>query len=346
MKINYRIRIRAAAWISTCLHVLALVLAWWFWPNFTFGLSQQAGPLTITLLPSPMPEAEPQPRPEERQLVDVAQPATDPVRPTDLIAVQNSNASDTQASEGNTPGPKVDMASPVDSLGQKAAPTPGAGAPEPAAVEAPEDAPSPTPEATPEAAAKEEAPEKQEKPKPAPAPEPPTTTLAMAAPAATPPAETSAADAPASKPAEAAQTAAMPAPQAAAQPGGAEETTPTRGRNYRGVEKVGVRGFEALQDQIAPYLKNVEDAVERRWREALLTKYKASKAVQVQIDCEIGADGRIVSLKVNGTPDDRVYASLCKEAIEKAGPFGPFPFTVPEMYRNRNLEIRWSFNIL
>lgn len=346
MILNYKKRIRAAAWISTCLHVIALVLAWWFWPDFSFGLSQQAAPFAITLLPSPAPEAEARERPEERQLVDVAQPATEPVKPTDLIAVQNSNASDTRPSEGDAPGPKVDMASPVDSLGQKAGPNDGVGAPTPETAQAATDTPSPTPEAAPQAAPEAETSEKKEPPKPAPAAEPPNTALAMAAPVASPQATTSPRDATGESSPQAAPAAAQPAHQAAAQPGGAPEATPTRGRNYRGVEKLGVQGFEALQDQIAPYLKNVEDAVERRWREALLTKYKGSKAVQVQIDCEIGADGRIVSLKVNGTPDDRVYAALCKEAIEKAGPFGPFPFAVPEVYRNRNLEIRWSFNFL
>ena len=58
------------------------------------------------------------------------------------------------------------------------------------------------------------------------------------------------------------------------------------------------------------------------------------------------ASGFETAIKVAGTPDDRIYAALCKEAIEKAGPFGPFPFVVPDMYRNRNLEIRWSFNFL
>jgi hypothetical protein len=40
------------------------------------------------------------------------------------------------------------------------------------------------------------------------------------------------------------------------------------------------------------------------------------------------------------------YAPLCREAIEKAAPFSAFPFKVPEIYRDENLEIRWTFSFL
>ena len=40
------------------------------------------------------------------------------------------------------------------------------------------------------------------------------------------------------------------------------------------------------------------------------------------------------------------YAVLCRQAVEMAAPFGPFPFDVPEIYRNHNLEITWKFSYL
>ncbi len=333
MRNNYENRIRASGWVSGVLHVLALLLAWWLVPAVEFGASKTPdGPITVTLAP---PDPEPTvDRPLVRQLVDVAAPATAPVQPTDLIAVENSNAADAVSMSGDRPGPKVDVEDTIDSLGGRAGTVPTPQTP-PAAESAPTP-PQPTekPAEKPEEAPK--TPEKApEEPSPASAPAPQTMTIAKASPAT----EKPAAEAPTS-----AAQASAPAPQPGPTGNNRPDDSQTRGRRYNGVQKVGVQGFEALQDQIAPYLKQVEEAVERRWREALLTKYAGSRATEAEIDCEIGPDGRIVSLKINGTPDDRVYAALCKEAIEKAGPFGPFPFTVPEIYRNRNLEIRWSFN--
>lgn len=343
MRTNYQNRIRAATWVSVILHIALIALAWWIRPAFTVGPMQgDVAPITVTFSPVP-PTSEPPERPENRQLVDVAVPATEPVRPTDLIATQNSNASDTVAAPGPLFGPKVDEDSPIDRLGGRAGamPTPSATpAPVQPVLEAPAAEKEIPSEANPAAADP-----------PAPAPPVATSTNApMALAQATLPAET-----PKSvpNPAEAqgapkSLTAPTTEPQAqTAQVGNNRVAdSPTRGRAYSGVRNSGVKGFEAMQDVIAPYLKNVQDRVEMRWREALLTKYNGAKATEATIDCEIGPDGKIVSLTITGTPDDRSYAALCKEAIERAGPFGPFTFKVPDIYRNQNLEIRWSFNFL
>ena len=37
---------------------------------------------------------------------------------------------------------------------------------------------------------------------------------------------------------------------------------------------------------------------------------------------------------------------LNKTAIEQTGPFPPFPFKVPEMYKRDTLDIRWTFSYL
>lgn len=332
MRSNYHNRIRAAAWISTLGHVLLLFLAWWYRPDFMFGLGREpADSISITFVREPdVPD--PAPRQPQRQLVDVVQPATRPVLPTDLIAVQSSNASDLAATAGDRPGPKVDEEATVDALGGRAGQQP---TPPPA---------PPAPQASP--ARPDEAVEREMEPREAQAAREETAPQAPATEKSITIARADALAAPAPAATAAAPSAAAPAPPVPPGPIGNNrpEDTPTRGRRYSGVEKVGVQGFEALRSEIAPYLKQVEEAVERRWREALLTKYSGSRATRAEIDCEIAPDGRIVSLKINGTPDDRIYAALCKEAIEKAGPFGPFPFAVPDVYRNKNLEIRWSFN--
>jgi len=331
MRTNYHNRIRAATWVSAIFHLALVALAWWLSPAFTVGPSRQSvEPITITFAPTPPTD---EALPLNRQLVDVAMPATERVRPTDLIATENSNASDTVATPGENLGPQVDKIEMVDSLGGKA----GA-APTPEAPPTPE-TPTPTEESTP-------APEETTPPAESPPAQEPT---AKADPAPSPtaaPAPTTMAMAKAEPPPAAQTPAATPQAQEAPQGNNRLADTQTQGRRSGGVQHLGVKGFEALQDEIAPYLKEVQRKVEQNWRSAMLTKYNGAKATDATLDCEIGPDGKIVSLKFYGVPEDRGYAALCKEAIEKAGPFGAFPFVVPEIYRNRNLEIRWSFKFL
>jgi len=328
-------RLRAAVSASMLLHLLVLVLCWWGLPARTFRLANAAaGPMTVTVLPE---EPAPPVDNRERRLVDVSAPAQEPVAPTDLIAVANSKAADTTPRPGDLPGPTGEE-SDVDRL---ALPQPAPPAPNPAP-------PTPPIPPTPEKAAEQNTPT-AEKPTPSAAepsatpPAPPRETpkpAAMQVARAEAP-RTRAEDAPTAE--SAPQTAAAAAVPPAAPP---LPTGATRARPGRGVKQQGVKGFEAIQSEIAPYLKEIERAVEIRWREALQLRYSGSRPTMAEIDCEIGPDGRLVSVRIAGTPDDRIYAALCKEAIERAGPFRPFPFKVPDLYRNRNLEIRWSFSFL
>lgn len=120
----------------------------------------------------------------------------------------------------------------------------------------------------------------------------------------------------------------------------------TQGRVYNEVKREGVLGFEALQDQIAPYLRNIQKKVERYWLHFLLTKYSGTKPTEVVIDCEIDENGNLVRVEVLGTAEDLFYASICKLALESASPFPPFPFRVPDIYQKRTLQIRWTFSFM
>ena len=127
------------------------------------------------------------------------------------------------------------------------------------------------------------------------------------------------------------------------------QDTPHEGRSRdanRGVEQVGLAGYEAIQDDLAPYLKNMKAQVDLYWKEKLLLHYTGSKPTKVEIDCEIDHNGHLVKVEIVGNPKDKIYAALCKQALVLASPYGPFTFEVPDVYRNQNLEIRWSFNFL
>ncbi|MCA1901059.1 MAG: TonB C-terminal domain-containing protein [Candidatus Hydrogenedens sp.] len=119
-----------------------------------------------------------------------------------------------------------------------------------------------------------------------------------------------------------------------------------QGKIYNQVKKEGILGFEALQDQLAPYLRQIQKKVEQYWIHFLLTRYSGTKSTEVIIDCEINSEGKIVKIEVVGQPDDPFYTAICKEALQKASPFSPFLFQVPDIYQNKNLQIRWTFRFM
>ncbi|HOV34212.1 MAG TPA: TonB C-terminal domain-containing protein [Candidatus Hydrogenedens sp.] len=119
-----------------------------------------------------------------------------------------------------------------------------------------------------------------------------------------------------------------------------------QGKLYNQVKKEGILGFEAIQDQLAPYLREIQKKVEQHWIHYLLTRYSGTKPTEVVIDCEINSEGQIVKIEIVNNPDDPLYAGICKQALQKSAPFSPFPFQAPDIYKNKNLQIRWTFNFM
>lgn len=134
-----------------------------------------------------------------------------------------------------------------------------------------------------------------------------------------------------------------PSPEA-----GAPDTPPSdpRGRVEGNAMRKGFLAFEAMADEVAPYLRDVRRRVETRWRAALHLRYSGTTTTQAVLDCAIAPDGTLAYVRIVDPGGSPSYAALCREAIERAGPFPPFPFQVPDMYREKNLEIRWTFSFL
>lgn len=120
----------------------------------------------------------------------------------------------------------------------------------------------------------------------------------------------------------------------------------SQGRVYNQVKKEGILGYEAIQDQLAPYLRGIQKQVERYWLHFLLTRYSGTQPTEVVIDCEIDENGKLVKAEVVGMVEDPFYASICKLALERASPFPPFPFKVPDIYQSKTLQIRWTFSFM
>ena len=120
----------------------------------------------------------------------------------------------------------------------------------------------------------------------------------------------------------------------------------TRGRISGGVKATGLASFEAHRHALGAYMLEVRRRVDRAWRSALMLKYSGSTPADALLDCAIDPGGELVFAIVIDPGDSATFALLCKEALERAGPFPPFPFEVPAIFRSKNLEIRWHFTFM
>ena len=313
MSMTYANRMTLAALVSALLHGAAIGVLQHTYVPAPVPAAPLPEPLVLNLQPP-----DPPPPPPTRQLVDVQVPADTPPKPVDRIAETHAEAMDLAARPDADASPALELDN-FDALPMRAAPeTP----PEPAAP--------PPPEKTERKEEQKEAPEAIEETLPVEEIDAPLESVQE--PDAVPDRQEPRPEAPI----RIAQ--ATPAPP--------QRPSPGTSRDRAGVSRQGVTNFDAIQNEIAPYLKHVRQLVERRWNEMLYTRYSGTSPVTAVIDCAINPQGELVSVTVVGPDGDRLYSALCKDAVRRAGPFGPFPFEVPDIYRDKNLEIRWTFNFL
>ncbi len=121
---------------------------------------------------------------------------------------------------------------------------------------------------------------------------------------------------------------------------------PSRGRVEGGIKGKGFLAFDAMQDEIAPYLLKIRRKVERQWWSALALHYSGTSPTKAVIDCAVNPGGELVRARVVDPGDSPSFAPLCRVSLQRAAPFGPFPFSVPDMFRSKNLDITWTFHFL
>lgn len=310
MSMTYTQRMTLAVLVSVLLHVAVLLLLQRTYTPATAPPPPAPEPIVLNL--QPPPTASP---PPPRQLVDVQTPAETPPEPVDRIAETHAEAMDLAAINAANEGPQLKLDD-FDALPKPAAPnTP------------PEEASSPPP---PEKEKAEEKPEAEGDKEPVQEMDVPLESV---------------------RDADTVAEQKEPVPEAPiriaqATPAPPQRPSPGTSRARSGLSKQGATNFDAIQNEIAPYLKQVRKQVEQRWNEMLYTRYSGTSPVKAVIDCAINPQGELVSVTVVAPDGDRLYSALCRDAVQRAGPFGAFPFEVPDIYRDKNLEIRWTFNFL
>ncbi len=316
---NYSTRIKIAAVFSILIHAAGVALLRQTYSPPEYIPAATPEPIVIDLQPEAQPEPEPEPA---QQFVDVAVPAEVPPRETEHIAVENSEAMDMALREGDHPAPALEQDE-FDALPQPAAPPVP---PEPKTASSPE-----KPQEAKDTTESEDKTDSESKAK-------------NSVKKVEKPTEEVLSDAEEAPPAP--KEPEGPIKIAQAQPMPAQRPEKGKTRERGGVSKQGQTNFDAIQSEIAPYLKHVRERVEQQWNQMLYTRYSGTSPVKAVIDCAINAQGELVSVNVVGTDNDKLYSALCRDAVQRAGPFGPFPFEVPDIYRGKNLEIRWTFSFL
>ena len=288
-----------------------------------------------TLFVPPAPGQQPivialQPQDAPKKLIAPGAPTDEPVEPsTDLISERASKAQDMSPGDAGGITPDAGAVGEIDDIVSTRAPKPAAPVvaapvpPSPSESVVPEpktdskDSPRPAADSTPDAAPSPKPLERVER-----------------AEASIPEAEDAPSDA-------VIQLAKAEPPQAAQ-----HVMSKTQSHVDGGVKSLGFLSFEAQQSDFAPYLRVVRERVEKRWKAIMHVGYSGVSTAQAVVDCAITPDGTLDRVSIVESGTSATFAGLCKQAIEQAGPFGPFPFQIPEVYQNQNIEIRWTFSFL
>lgn len=281
---------------------------------------------------------------EKRRLIDGGAPSEAPAKPTDFITDENTQAQDLNDEQEGTDRPFVEEVSDVDQVAHPGGVTPEEAPPAP---EIAEPAPDPS-ESEPSEFAEKVAEPIAEEPSEALSLEPlrredplPVSEVLQDPEADRAPDARESPPAPEDLP-ERFEIAKAPTLKL----GPPSLPAPGSSRVRGGIRKKGFMSFEAHEHLLAPYLLKIRKAVERQWRTGLHFRFSGSSRALAVIDCAIAPDGSIVFARIVDPGRSASYASLCRRAVESAGPFEPFPFEVPEVYRSQSLEIRWTFSYM
>lgn len=359
---SYRARIGSALLLALLLHLPLLAAL----PALlkTPVPEKEPEPRALMMAFQPPPTVQPEPvfEPEApKQLVESGAEADAPSPDSDLISDRNTKAQDSSESVSEDDSPAVDRVDEFDQLATSpnalpSSPTPPT--PEippmeevietaPEAPEPVESSPAPAPPTVEEPSAEE-----------APNPEAPRTLVAAAEPSPEP--EPTAEEPPPEpsppqeepQPEQPEQPEVEPVPErfqvAEAPPAQkfVEELNTSVGRNEGGASSKGIQSFEANRHEMGAYMIHVRRKVEKTWRRNLRIDYVGTSKTYSVLECSIRPNGEIEYVKIIEPGPSMNYAALCREALLDSGPFDPFPFDVPSIYREQNLVITWRLSFL
>jgi hypothetical protein len=94
---------------------------------------------------------------------------------------------------------------------------------------------------------------------------------------------------------------------------------------------------------IADYDANLRKLIDKRWRELIAKNSDPPRAGTVVVDFGLIIDGSVAGCRVTKN-DVGEWGRLCREAIEQAAPFGPWPPEMRRLFGADYRDIRFTFN--
>ncbi|MFP6583927.1 MAG: hypothetical protein VCD00_15415 [Candidatus Hydrogenedentota bacterium] len=319
----------------------------------------QPAPLVFRLEQAPEPEPDPEAEPERvKRIIETPDPTDEEVADTDLISDQNSKARDESDETGERVAPVSEVIDDFDAIEHVPTepilqtPTIVELPPEPANVEQPteeivalEEPVAPVEEALDEVNEAAPEPEGQDVIE--------TVLAELEEMVAQENEDNSDAEEPIEpvepeeEPGERFQVARATAPEVPPPPRVIEQSLRAgRTREGGGASESGVINFEAKSHELGEFMLQVRKRVEFEWHSAIRMRYPSVRRVEAIILCSIRPDGMIESVEIIDPGTSMTFAILCRESIRDAAPFPELGFEVPEIYRSRNVDIRWRFSYM
>jgi hypothetical protein len=114
-----------------------------------------------------------------------------------------------------------------------------------------------------------------------------------------------------------------------------------------GISRKGVIAFDTIESPSGRYDKIMFQAIGQRWYALVGDRYR-NQAGNVKVQFVLGADGRILDIKVDGDSSvGLLLQDLCRQAVYDSAPFNAFPDNLRPIWgdsRRVTVVFQYSFN--
>ena len=102
--------------------------------------------------------------------------------------------------------------------------------------------------------------------------------------------------------------------------------------------------LDAMATPFGAYDRAIVEAISQRWYDLLdRQQFAQNRTGKVTVYFHLNPDGSVTEMKITETTVGDLFAYLCRDAIEQAAPFGPWPSDMRRMVGTNFREITFTF---
>jgi outer membrane biosynthesis protein TonB len=102
--------------------------------------------------------------------------------------------------------------------------------------------------------------------------------------------------------------------------------------------------LDAMATPFGTYDRAIVEAISQRWYDLLdRQQFAQNRTGKVTVYFHLNPDGSVTEMKINETTVGDLFAYLCRDAIEQAAPFGPWPSDMRRLVGANFREITFTF---